>query len=273
MQSQMRNRVVMVTGSTDGIGKQTALELASMGATVLLHGRNAEKGQQTLKEICNKTGNKELEFYLADLSSQKQIRELAKAIIQKHDKLHVLINNAGVYEPYRNLTEDGLEMTFAVNSVAPLLLTNLLLDLLKKSAPSRIIMVTSMAHEGATVDWDNLQGEKSYDGYEAYALSKLAVLLLAYELARRLEGTRVTVNCLHPGVIDTKLLRAGWGSGGADVKEGAETHVFLASSPTVENITGKYFDNKQPVSSSPLSYDQTLQKRFWQLGEKLIQTV
>jgi NAD(P)-dependent dehydrogenase (short-subunit alcohol dehydrogenase family) len=269
MQGQMKGRVALVTGSTDGIGKETALELAGMGAHVLLHGRNAEKGQRALTEIRQKTGNDKVEFYLADLSSQRQIRELASRIIEEQDKLHVLINNAGVYTRERQLTEDGLETTFTINFLAPFLLTNLLLPLIKNSAPSRIIMVTSIVHENATVDWNNLQGEKSYDGYEAYALSKLALLSFTYRLARNLKNTGVTVNCLHPGVINTKLLRAGWGRGGASVKQGAETPVYLASSSTVENTTGKYFHNKQPVPSSPLSYDQTLQKKFWQLAEKL----
>ncbi len=206
---------------------------------------------------------------MSDFSSLKQVRELAEKINEEHDQLHVLINNPGVYMRERRLTKDGLETTFQVNFLSHFLLTNMLLPL-KKSKPSRIIMVTSDAHWSARVDWDNLNGEKSYDSYAAYSLSKLAQVLFTYELAKRLEGTGVTVNCLHPGAINTKLNRTGWGGASAGVEQGAQTPVYLASSPEVDNVTGKYFRNKQPVSSSSLSYDKALQKKFWSLAEKLV---
>ena len=264
--------MVLVTGSTDGIGKATALELASRGAKVLLHGRNPEKGQMVLEEIRSRTGNNQLELFIADLSSQKQVRRLAAEVRESQDQLHVLINNAGTFSSQRQLTEDGLEMTFAVNHLAPFLLTHELLDLLKESAPSRIVTVASIAHWNAKVDWNNLQGERWYDGFQAYALSKLGNILFTYALARRLQaqGTRVTANCLHPGVTRTKLLRAGFGDyPGATPEEGARTSVYLASSPDVENVSGLYFENRRPARSSPQSYDKEVQERFWQASMTL----
>ncbi len=267
----MKGRTVLVTGSTDGIGKATAMELARRGAKVLLHGRNPEKGRATLEEINKRTGNDALEFFEADFSSQRQVRRLASEVIESQDKLHVLINNAGTFLPHRRLTEDGLETTFAVNYLAPFLLTHELLDLLKKSSPSRIITVASIAHWNARVDWNNLQGERRYGGFEAYAISKLGDILFTYALSRRLQGTGVTANCLHPGVIRTKLLRAGFGDyPGASPVEGARTPVYLASSPEVENVSGRYFEDCKPARSSPQSYDRELQERFWQVSEKLV---
>jgi NAD(P)-dependent dehydrogenase (short-subunit alcohol dehydrogenase family) len=269
VQVDMKGRTVLVTGSTDGIGRETALELAMMGANVLIHGRNEEKGQRAMEDIRHKSGNGQIELYIADLSSQRQVRKLAKDVMEKHDRLHVLINNAGVYMQERRLTEDGIEMTLAVNFLAPFLLTGLLQDLLKRSAPSRIINVSSVAHMSASVDWTNLQGENGYDGYSAYALSKLALILFTYRLAEKLRGTGVTANCLHPGVINTKLLRAGFGHGGSSVEEGASTPVYLASSPDVENVTGKYFKDRRIAQSSNLTRYEDLQERFWRLGEEL----
>jgi NAD(P)-dependent dehydrogenase (short-subunit alcohol dehydrogenase family) len=268
MRSDLKGRTILVTGSTDGIGTETALELAGMGANVLIHGRNKEKGQKVMEEISHKSGNDQIELYIADLSSQREIRMLAREVQERHDNLHVLINNAGVYMPQRRLTQDGIEMTFAVNFLAPFLLTGLLLDLLKRSAPSRIINVSSIAHMSARVDWTNIQGERHYDGYNAYALSKLALILFTYRLAEEPSTAGVTVNCLHPGVINTKLLRTGFGPGGASVEEGAQTPVFLASAPDLENVTGKYFVDRRVSQSSPMTRDKNLQERFWKLGEK-----
>jgi NAD(P)-dependent dehydrogenase (short-subunit alcohol dehydrogenase family) len=268
----MKGRTVLVTGSTDGIGKATAMELAQRGAKVLLHGRDSEKGRAVLEEIRRITGNDSLEFFRADFSSQRQVRMLAAEIKESQDQLHVLINNAGTFLQQRQLTEDGLEMTFAVNHLAPFLLTHELLDLLKESTPSRIVTVASIAHWDAKVDWNNLQGERRYDGFQAYALSKLGNILFTYALARRLQvqGTRVTANCLHPGVTRTKLLRAGFGDyPGATPEEGARTSVYLASSPDVENVSGLYFENRRPARPSPQSYNHELQERFWQISKTL----
>jgi NAD(P)-dependent dehydrogenase (short-subunit alcohol dehydrogenase family) len=262
---------ILVTGSTDGIGKQTALGLARMGAKVLLHGRDRGRVLKVRDEIAQKTDNDQLDFFIAELSSQKQVLNLAAEVADKHEHLHVLINNAGTYSTERIITEDGLEMTFSVNYLAPFLLTLQLLELLKKSSPSRIVNVASIAHWNANVDWNNMQGEQYFDGFQAYALSKLGIILFTYELAKRLKGSGVTVNCLHPGVVRTKLLRAGFGATqGIKPEEGARTSIYLASSPDLENVSGKYFESGRRVRSSPLSYDSALQEKFWKMSEKLV---
>lgn len=264
----MSEKTVLVTGSTDGIGRQTALELAEMGATVLLHGRDDEKGRAVLADIARRTGNNRLDFFRADLASFREIRQLAAAVLGKYPRLDVLINNAGVYEPHRRLSADGIEMTLAVNHLAPFLLTGLLLPLLKKSAPARIIIVSSMAH-ASSVDFDNLQGEKGYSGYQAYATSKLCNILFTFELAERLAGSGVTANCLHPGVINTKLLQAGWGMGGAPPEEGARTPVYLASAPELQHVSGKYFRDMRVARPAAVAYDREARRKCWEISEQL----
>lgn len=268
---KMDGKVVLVTGSTDGIGKQTAHIIASKGARVLLHGRNTRKGEVVHEEIRRKTGNTRLQFIPAELSSAQEIRRLGDLIREGHDHLDVLINNAGTFERNRKVTGDGLETTFAVNYLSQFRLVHELLDLLKRSASSRIVNVASAAHWNArTMDWSLLQGEERYDGFRAYAQSKLAVVLFTYALARRLEGTGVTANCLHPGVIKTKLLKAGFGDHPGDTLEkGARTSVYLALSPKVEGITGRYFEECKPVPSSPTSRNLELQEELWRISEEL----
>ena len=276
---KMDGKVVLVTGSTDGIGKQTAYSLAGKGAMVLMHGRNSLRGEKVQEEIRRTTGSASLQFFQAELSSAKDIQKLADQIKESHDRLDVLINNAGTFQQERRLNDDGLEKTFAINYLAQFRLVHELLDLLKRSASgnasgnasSRIVNVASIAHWNASaMDWSNLQGEKRYDGFEAYARSKLAVVLFTYALAMRLEGTGVTANCLHPGVIKTKLLRAGFGDYPGDTPEnGAKTSVYLASSPEVEGISGRYFEKCKPMRSSPISYDLELQERLWQISTEL----
>jgi NAD(P)-dependent dehydrogenase (short-subunit alcohol dehydrogenase family) len=266
----MKKLTVLVTGSTDGIGKETALQLAQMDAEVILHGRSLERGRNVQEYILRNTGNNSLQFFLADLKSLRQVKKLAADIQGSYNRLHVLINNAGTYQPERKLTEDGLETTFAVNFLAPFLLTHELQGLIRSSAPSRIINVASIAHWNGTIDWNNLQGEVRYEGFDAYATSKLALVLFSYALARRLKGTKVTANCLHPGVIKTKLLRAGFGDYSGDTPEnGAKTSVYLASSPEVEGISGSYFEACKAVPSLPISYDWKLQEMLWSISEKL----
>ena len=265
----MTDKVVLITGSTDGIGRQAALELAALGATVLVHGRDAARGRNVVEEIRTATGNQKVDLFIADLSSLQQVRQLAADITNRCSALHVLINNAGVFMNERQLTVDGLETTFAVNHLAPFLLTNLLLDLLKKSAPSRIITVSSVAHTRGNLDFDNLQAERSFGGYSSYALSKLANVLFAYELGELLAGTGITSNCLHPGVIGTKLLRAGFNITGANTSDGAETLIYLASSPETDGVTGKYFQEKQETPSSPITHDAALRKRLWEISAQL----
>lgn len=272
----MDDKYVLITGSTDGIGKQTALVLAKMGAHVLLHGRNPKKGRLALNEIRCKTNNSNLELFIADLSSQRQIHELADSIINKYDKLHVLINNAATYMHEHRLTEDGIEVTFAVNHLAPFLLTKLLLDLLKKSAPSRIITISSEAHYWINnINLSTLQEEKRFKSDEAYAISKLGNIFFSNELAEKLESTGVTSNCLHPGKIVTNLSRkAGLDESQGDNAEiGAKTSIYLASSAEVEGFNGLYFEKELPACISKLGSNKMLRKKFWILSENLIKEI
>lgn len=267
----MIGKTILVTGATDGIGKQTAFELARQGAKVLVHGRDKARGAKVLDEINRDNCNENLILYLADFSSFSDIKRMAEEIKREQNELHVLINNAGTFSKEKLLTKDGLEMTFAVNHLAPFLLTMLLLDLLKASAPARIVNVSSGAHRNITeVDFDNLQGEKSYDGFEAYSLSKLGNILFTNELAKHLEGSGVTVNSLHPGVISTKMQRASYNLDGADVGEGAQTLVFLATSPEIEGVTGKYYSRMAEKPISDLAQDKALQDKFWKISEELL---
>ena len=264
----MKDKTVLITGATDGIGRQTALELAKSGARIFIHGRNEKKCQHTISFIENQGGRSHIEYFCADLSDFKQIRRMADNILGRTDRLDVLINNAGIFEKERKLTSDGLEMTFAVNHLAYFLLTGLLLDLLKGSAPARIVNVSSMAHS-SDIDFNNLRGEKHYSGLEAYSLSKLANILFTFSLAEKLKDSGITVNCLHPGVISTKLLHAGFGFGGDSLEEGAKTSVFLASSNEIADVSGEYFNNSRIASPASIAYDKDVQKRLWYISEEL----
>lgn len=273
----------MVTGATSGIGKATALALAQQGATTIVVGRNQKRCRQTINRIKNKTGNSLVEYLLVDLSSQRDIRQLSDQFKKKYQHLDVLINNAGAKILSRQVTVDGYEMTFALNHLAYFLLTNLFLDLLKKSGKARIINVSSGAHGGCSgIKYDDLQSEKGYIGKQAYAQSKLANVLFTYELSRRLEGTGVTVNALTPGGVATNFCKNnGWISWLKHVtahlkardligpKEGAKTSVYLAISPEVEGVTGKYFSNQKPVRSSDASYDKEAAERLWNVSLEL----
>lgn len=272
----MSGKVCVVTGANSGIGKETALGLARMKADLVIVCRDQQRGQRALEEIESKSGNRGVELMICDLSSQAQIRRLAGEFKQKHDRLDVLVNNAGVIMTRRRVTEDGLESTFAINHLAYFLLTNLLLDLIKQSAPARIVNVSSTVHKSATIDFNDLQGERSYSAMRAYGQSKLANVLFTYELARRLEGTGVTVNTLHPGVIATNIFRDISGVVGAAAKlflkspkRGSETSIYLATSPDVEGVTGRYFDDMRAVRSSPESYDEAIAGRLWRVSEQL----
>jgi NAD(P)-dependent dehydrogenase (short-subunit alcohol dehydrogenase family) len=275
----MQGRICLVTGATSGIGKATVMGLAQRGATVVMVGRDREKGEAVQGEIKTKSGNEAVDLLLADLSSQESIRQLAENFLQRYTKLHVLINNAGMSSLRRRETVDGLEVTFAVNQLAPFLLTNLLLDVLKASAPSRIINVSSNSHKSGYINMDDLQSEKKY--MRAYGQSKLALVLFTYELARRLQGTGVTANCLHPGFVATNFGQNGTGPLGRGVikflsrfgmspEEGAKTSIFLATSPEVEGVTGKYFVKSIPKRSAPITYDETLQRQLWEESARLV---
>jgi NAD(P)-dependent dehydrogenase (short-subunit alcohol dehydrogenase family) len=264
----MNDKTILITGSTDGIGKQTALELAEMGARVILHGRNKSKVKQVIQELEQKTGNDQLDFFIADLSSLQQIRTMGAEIRRKYNRLDVLINNAGVAMNKLKISEDGYEMTFAVNHLAVFAFTLLLLDLLASSAPSRIINVSSMAHSSA-LNFDNLAEPQHFDGWEVYRQSKLCNILFTYELAEKLQNLGVTVNCLHPGVIDTKLLRVNFG-GGSPVTEGSRKLVYLATAAELAAVTGKYFNDNRQTRSAEITYDPEIRKKLWILSEKLL---
>ncbi len=266
----MEGKIVLITGATDGIGKQTAFDLAKQGATVLLHGRTPKRLIDTMNECRKKILHAKLDFFNADFSSLNAIRKMVVDLEQKYDRLDVLINNAGVFMKTRELSHDGYEMTFAVNHLAHFFLTHLCLPLLKASPSARVITVSSIAHMRATLDFENLQGEKKFDGYSAYSLSKLANVLFAVELAERMKGSTLTSNALHPGVITTKLLEAGFAMKGASLEEGAETSVYLASSPEVEGVTGKYFVKKRPQPYNPIVDNADLRKRFWEHSCRLV---
>lgn len=266
----MEQKNILITGSTDGIGKQVAIELARLGHRIILHGRNISKVNQTAKEINELTNNSKLEEYVADFTSFKEVKEMVLKLKNKFDCIDVLINNAGVYMNKKIITEDGYETTFQVNHLSHFLLTNLLIDLIKSSSQGRIINVSSIAHQSADFDLENLNGEKYFSPYNAYAVSKFANILFTKKLAEYLNETKITVNALHPGVISTKLLRAGFNISGASVKKGAETPVYLAISPEVENISCEYFIDKRIEKTHPDTYNKFLLTEFWNISAKMV---
>jgi NAD(P)-dependent dehydrogenase (short-subunit alcohol dehydrogenase family) len=267
----MENKTVLVTGGTDGIGRETALQLACMGELVLVHGRDKEKGAQVLDDINRDICNEKASLYLADFSSLADVKRMAEDIKREQTELHVLVNNAGNFYKERLLSSDGIEMTLAVNHLAPFLLTMLLLDLLKASAPARIVNVASSSHKLIkSVDLENLQGETNYDGFTAYSLSKLGNVLFTQSLADKLEGAGVTANALHPGVVNTKLLRKSYHLDGTSVEEGAQTSVYLASSMAVEGMSGKYYKSMRERPASDLSQDKDLQNTFWKISKEMV---
>jgi len=265
----MDSKTILITGATDGIGLVSTRELARMGHRVIVHGRSAERAEQTARDLERDTKIQNIDFVSADFASLAQVREMAKRVNEKFERLDVLLNNAGVVMKKRVLTTDGFETTFQVNHLAHFLLTNLLLDLIRGSAPARIVTVSSGTHRSGHLDWDNLNGERSYDSYNAYATSKLENVLFAVELAERLKGMDVSSNALHPGVINTKLLRAGFSSSGEKLERGAEGLVYLASSPQLEGVTGKYFDRTREASAVPAAHDIALRKKLWEVSEEL----
>ncbi len=266
----MKPRAILITGSTDGIGKQAALELAQMQMDVIVHGRNAKKAEATAQEIRKQSGQTNVEYVAGDFSSLAEVKQMASNLHQKYTKLDVLLNNAGVWETERHLTQDGFEMTFQVNHLAPFLLTLSLLDLLKSATPSRVVNVSSTAQANA-LDFNNLQGEQNFNGYLQYAASKLCTVLFTFELASRLAASQITSNCLHPGVIATKLLQNGFGPGMGDpVTTGTKNHVYLATAPEVEGITGEFFVDKHPFRAGDVCYDSTIRKKLWRLSEEMV---
>jgi len=275
----MRGKTCVVTGASSGIGLETAVALAQAGARVAIVCRTAEKGEHAVKEIKRRSQSPDVLFFVADLSSQRAVRALAAQLAAGFPRLDVLVNNAGLMLAERVLTEDGVETTFAVNHLAYFLLARLLEPTLVAGAPARIVNVASRAHESGTLRFDDLMGTRAYDGWKAYAQSKLANVVFTYELARRLAGTGVTANCLHPGVVGTNIGNAGpsWIRFGIKLArpfllgsaKGAATSIYLASSPEVEGASGKYFVDLRERRSSDESYDRAVAARLWEVSEEL----
>ncbi|GGM29920.1 short-chain dehydrogenase [Paraliobacillus quinghaiensis] len=274
-----KNSVVIITGANSGMGKATAIELAKTGAHIVMVCRNQTRGEAALKEVREKTGNEQVTLMLCDLGSQESIRSFCATFKEKYQRLDVLINNAGVILPGRHETTDGFELQFGVNHLGHFLLTNLLLDLMTSSTPARIIVVSSGAHKIGKIHFDDINLTKNYTLWRAYAQSKLANILFTYELARRLEGTGITVNCLHPGAVATSMginRESGFGTFITRLlkpffqtpEKGAETIVFLATSSDVSEVSGKYFYQKEEIRSSNRSHDEKLAKNLWIKSEE-----
>jgi NAD(P)-dependent dehydrogenase (short-subunit alcohol dehydrogenase family) len=278
----MTGKRVLVTGANTGIGKWTAIGLAARGASVVIHARNPEKGRAALDDVRRESGRSDVELVLGDFASLADVRRLAAEVLERWSRLDVLVNNAGLISGKRRESEDGYELTFAVNHLAPFLLTNLLLDRIVASAPARIVNVSSRAHLRASIDFGDLDLRSGYQGMDAYSRSKLANILFTRELARRLEGSGVTVNCLHPGVV-----RSDFGSNGdlggvmgvgwavmqpflLSPKEGADTSIYLASSPDIEGTSGQYFDRRRVARTSSRAHDAEAAARLWRVSAEKV---
>jgi NAD(P)-dependent dehydrogenase (short-subunit alcohol dehydrogenase family) len=275
----MQGKTCVLTGGTSGIGRETAVALAGLGARLALVCRDRERGEGTVEEIAARTRNRDVVLHLADLSSQRDIRRVAGELLATHPQIHVLVNNAGVVNLRRTLTADGIEAVFATNHLAPFQLTLLLLDRLRASAPARIVTVASEAHRWGRLDLDDLGNARRYRAMQVYGQSKLANILFTYELARRLAGTGVTANCLHPGAVATRL---GHNNGVIaralsrlllpffrTPAAGAETSIWLASAPEVAGVSGQYFVDRARKRSSAASYDETTARRLWDASLEL----
>ena len=260
---------VLITGATDGIGKQAAIDLAKMDYHVIVHGRAEESVNQTIKDIGEETGKDDLKGFSGDFESLSQVRELAQKINQSYDHLDILVNNAGIFQTEKQTTEDGFEKTFQVNYLSHYLFTRLLKSLLLKSDNARVVNVSSMVHATA-IDFENLQGEQNFVGSKAYGISKLCNVLFTYKLARETEKENLTSNCLHPGVISTKLLKQNYGDIGNAVQEGSDNIVYAATSEKLDGISGKYFVNKMPQSSATISYEPGVQDTLWKVSEEMV---
>lgn len=275
----MEGKICLVTGATSGIGLAASQQLASMGARLVVAGRDIVRCKAAVSSIRKTSGNTQAEYLLADLSSQAQVHKLASEFRNRFPALHVLVNNAGAFFLRRAMSVDNIEMTLATNHLNYFLITSLLLDTLLASAPARVVNVSSNAHRGVQIDFSDLQEKHRYRGWQAYGRSKLANILFTYELARRLAGSRVTVNALHPGFVATNM---GKNNGllariflpltrlvALSPQEGARTVVYLAASPDVEGVTGRYFVEEKEVRSDPVSYDLDTARRLWRASEEL----
>lgn len=259
---------ILVTGATDGLGKRVARELAAKGTTVLLHGRSPERLEATLEELRSQTNTEKVGSYVADLSSLAAVRDLADLILSEYDRLDVLVNNAGIIVQERKESEEGYELTFAVNYLSHFLLTSLLLPLLKGSAPAQVVNVASAGQ--SPIDFDDPMLERGYDAMRAYSTSKLAQIMFTFELAERLSGTGVSVNALHPAsLMDTKMVQSTFGYTMSTVEQGTEAVVRLAASPELEGVTGRYFDGTREARADGQAYDKEARQRLWELSEEL----
>jgi retinol dehydrogenase 14 len=279
--ASMTGKAVLITGGTGGIGKAAAIALASMGARVGITGRDPVRAELAAIGIRRESGNPAVDVFVGDLSSQAEVRRLADEVLAAYPRLDVLLNNVGGFWAHRHVTADGLEHTFALNHLAPFLLTSLLLERLKASAPARVVTVSSGAQSMGRIDFDDLMGEGKYSGQRAYNQSKLANVMFTYELARHLQGTGVTATVLHPGITSTGFgaedTALGWGPLIAVMRlfmkkpeQGAERSVYLASSPEAEGLTGQYFASRTPKESHRASYDTAITARLWQVSADLV---
>jgi NAD(P)-dependent dehydrogenase (short-subunit alcohol dehydrogenase family) len=273
---EMKNKVCVITGATSGIGKLAAISLAKKGTELVLVCRDTNRAKELIEEIQKLTGNSKVNVLNADLSQQSAIRQVVDEIKKQHPIIDILVNNAGIAVRDRRLSADGIELTFAVNHLAYFLLTNLLLETIKSSAPARIINVSSEAHRNAKLDFDNLQSEKSFSGFGAYSITKLCNLLFTYELARRLTGTGVTVNAFHPGYLNTNIFREARSLlrflvrlTAGNPQRGADGIAHLATAPELDNVTGKYFKGTQIAQSSPISHNQAAAEKLWEISSRL----
>ena len=273
----MEGKVALVTGGTSGIGKAAATALAAMGADVVVVGRNPERGEEAVEEIRRQTGAR-VDLALYDLGVQAEVRVLAGEFRRRYDRLDVLVNNAGLVQSERTETVDGIETTLAINHLAPFVLTNLLLDVLKQSAPSRVVTVSSEAQRWAN-DLDDLQSRENYRGMPVYGMTKLANVMFTYELAERLSGTGVTATCMHPGGVNTRFGENNRGFGALMFRlfkpfmrtpeQGADTLIWLASSPEVEGMTGRYYADRKPIEPKKIANDLGACRGLWEESERL----
>jgi NAD(P)-dependent dehydrogenase (short-subunit alcohol dehydrogenase family) len=274
----MGGKVALVTGGTSGIGKATAMALSAMGSDVVVVGRDRERGERAAAEIRAQTGGR-VDLALADLSSQAEVRAFAEEFERRYDRLDVLVNNAGLVQSTRTETADGLESTFAINHLAPFLLTNLLLGMLQQSVPSRVVTVSSEAERWGNIDFDDLQSKKNYRGFPVYGMTKLANIMFTYELAERLKGMGVAATCMHPGAVNTRfgtnnrgpmtILFRAFKPFMRTPEQGADTVIWLAYSPDVEGVSGRYYSDRKPIEPKKIANDPAARRRLWEESERL----